>query len=458
MIADQLMCCTPGMTVHATGAVSELISGPGTIANSDHSEMLGSQSSDAHESSQSSPTANEISGHIEAANYDRSGTPTSQSSDDLQTNQDSPTKSEAIGHESVISSDLQNFNPATPPSKLPEAFENLTVSGRRSSRRTKEKEELKEKRRLEHEAIAAEQKARKEKEEAEEKARKAKAEADEKARKQAEEEEERKKHARRMPLEKVIRPLTAKWEDSVTNALAQAPTKPIAKTIKGTDITRRDIGFVLPQRGTKDDQRGYLNDAIIEAYLLAVVDRGNEIAGHKRGETPKFHAFNNFFYDNLKDHGPERVMRWSKRAKIAGKDLLKAEWIFIPICESLHWTLLVVSGTRKTIEYFDSLNGPVMRRVDNVKKWLKSELGSGYKDEEWKVVEDPELPGRGKGPAQNNGSDCGVFVITTAKMVSLGVDPMAVLPTDMITQRRRLIAELINGGFTGDFEPNIVFE
>jgi len=444
MIAEQLVCSTPGIIGYATEKVCESDTGLSLLANYDHPGRPDSQSNERSESSQKLPTENEPSGQMIEPKHDRSASPAPHSSHD---HQSSPTDSEASGQVNATPTKVRDFNPTTPPGKLSEAFDNLTISGRRSSRRTQEKRELSEKRRLEQEAIAAEEKVRKDK-----------AEADDRARRQAEEEEERKKYARRIPIEKVIQPLTEKWENSVTAALAQVPSKPVARTIKGTEILRRDIGFVLPQRGTKDDPRGYLNDAIIDAYLLAIVDRGNRIAGHKRGETPKMHAFSNFFYDNLSKKGPESVKRWASKAKIGGKDLLKAEWIFIPICESLHWTLFVVSGTRKTIEYFDSLNMHVMGRISVVKNWLKSELANGYKDEEWKVVEDPEFPGRGKGPHQNNGSDCGVFVITSAKMISLEVDPMTVLPTDMSIQRRRLIAELINGGFTNDFEPKIVFE
>ncbi|KAL6719345.1 hypothetical protein ACLMJK_003584 [Lecanora helva] len=356
--------------------------------------------------------------------------------------------------------------PSTPPGTLDVDFERLNLSGRRWSRRTYDAE----KRRLDEEAIAeaeqarkdqieAEEKARKEKIEAEEKARLERIEAEEKARKEAEEEEERQKKKLRMPVGNVIEPLTAEWEEKVATALAAAQSRTVAHTSSGTAITRRDIGKVLPQRGTADPASGWLNDTIIDAYLQAVVDHGNEAAGHKRGETPKFHAFSNFFYNNLREGGVDKVKRWASRAKIAGKDLLKVEWVFVPINQhGSHWTLIAISPTRKTIEYYDSFNGRVTSEIRNIKAWLRSELRNDYKDEEWTVAEDPALLGRGKGPRQANGSDCGVFCVTTAKMISLGVDPMAVSASDMPTQRMRLVAELINGGFTDEFKPNIRFE
>lgn len=390
--------------------------------------------------------------------YEDSGSFHSETDEERESSQSSPAQDDTGNQVLVQPTEAENAEPLTTPMTLTNRFEELNVSGRRSSRRTQEKDYLAEKRRLEEEAIAAKERARREKAEAAEKARRAKEEAEEKARKEAEEEKERSKRTLRMPVGKVIQPLTEEWENKVAAALALAPTRTIAHTSRGTPITRRDIGKVLPQRGTADPANGWLNDAIIDAYLQAIVDHANEAAGHKRGETPKFHAFNNFFYNNLRDEGAEKVKRWGKRAKIGGKDLLKVEWVFMPVnVHGNHWTLIAVSPARKTIEYYDSFHGMVTNEIRNVKAWLKSELGSDYKDQEWKVLEDPEKPGMGKGPRQLNGSDCGMFTVTTAKMISLGVDPMAVSANDMPTQRKRLVAELIHGGFTDEFEPDIRF-
>ena len=348
-------------------------------------------------------------------------------------------------------------DPSTPSSQLSPKLEQLTISSRRSSLRRREKEDQAQKRR---EAIAAEEKARKEKEEAEEKARKEKEEAEERARIKAEEEEEERKRSagRRVPVEKVIQSLPPGWDEKVRINMAKGMREQLAMTSVGNPLTRRDFGMVLPQPGTGDDPSGWLNDEIISGYLQAVVDHGHRAMGHPRGAKPKMHAFNPFFYTTLKDRGYDAVKRWSSRAKIGGNDLKNVEYVFIPCNPSRsHWTLVVVSPVRKTIEIFDSMHGSSLDKVNTTKSWLKGELGRSYVDSEWTVIEDPVHPGRGKGPVQNNANDCGVFAVTTAKMVVLGVDPMAVSAEDMPMQRRRVVAELLNGGFSGDFEPRIVF-
>ena len=347
--------------------------------------------------------------------------------------------------------------PSTPPNHLSPKLEELTISSRRSSLRRQEKEDQAQKLR---DAIAAEAKARKDKEEALEKARKDREEAEERARIKAEEEEERRKTGgRRIPKEKVIQSLPSGWDEKVRINMGKGMREQLAMTSVGNPLTRRDFGMVLPQPGTGDDLSGWLNDEIISGYLQAVVDYGHRAMGHPRGAKPRMHAFNPFFYTTLKERGYDAVKRWSTRAKIGGTDLKNVEYVFIPCNPSkTHWTLVVVSPVRKTIEVFDSMHGSSFDKVETTKKWLRGELGRSYVDSEWTVVEDAAYPGRGKGPAQNNANDCGVFTVTTAKMIVLGVDPMAVSAGDMPLQRRCLVAELLNGGFSGDFEPHIVFE
>ena len=370
-------------------------------------------------------------------------------------------------------------DPSTPPSHLSPKFEELKISTRRSSLRRREKEDQEQKLK---DAIAAEEKARKEKEEAEEKARKEKEEAEEKALKEkeeaeekarkekeeaeekarieVEEEEERKKTGgRRIPVERVIQSLPPGWDEKVRINMAKGMREQLAMTSVGNPLTRRDFGMILPQSGTGDDPSGWLNDEIISGYLQAVVDHGHRAMGHPRGAKPQLHAFNPFFYTTLKERGYDAVKRWSTRAKVGGNDLKTVEYVFIPCNPSKnHWTLVVVCPVRKTIEVFDSMHGPALDKVNTTKSWLRGEFGGSYVDSEWTVVEDPEYRGRGKGPTQNNVNDCGVFAVTTAKMVVLGVDPMAVSANDMPLQRRRLVAELLNGGFSGEFEPRVVFE
>ena len=256
---------------------------------------------------------------------------------------------------------------------------------------------------------------------------------------EVEEEEEEVKE----PRAPFIKPLSAEWETRIDNVSAKPPSQTVAVTLRGDPLTKRDVeSCYSPQ--------AWLNDEVINAYLEHIVDNARRAANNNgRNAKPKFHAFNSFFYSNLRDKGYESVRRWATRAKIGGSSLLNVDTVFIPVHHGMHWTLLVVKPSARTIEYFDSLDGSPTSHINRVKTWLSSELGKDYIESEWKT-----LPGHS--PQQNNGFDCGVFLLMTAKLCSLDL-PLNYTACDIPMIRRKIVAELMNGGFDGDFSPSIEF-
>ena len=180
----------------------------------------------------------------------------------------------------------------------------------------------------------------------------------------------------------------------------------------------------------------------------------------------KFHVFSSHFYTALKDKGPEGVTKWTKNKNI---NVFDKEIIFIPINETLHWSLCVVVNPGSIVNafievegdqdawpgmyFFDSLKAHRKTVVaENVRKWLNSEYKRVYGSDEtselnhelrtkynyeknWKKlpfnkdtmpVESPtgkylsttvrwlspsvRCSRHSKVPYQNNGWDCGVFV------------------------------------------------
>lgn len=352
---------------------------------------------------------------------------------------ESPTQKEQDAKDSQTGRPIRSHSLS--PEALTTPFIALKVSGRRESMWANDIKKKVAKLRQEKEAAEAAEKARLAAEEA--------------ARKEKEEEEERLKRGyRRIPKGRMIQPLDAKWEQSVQNAMA-APSmqEVLATTSNGNNLTRRDLGTLKVVKG-RDPSHGWLNDEIVSACMQQVVEYGLQASNHKVGETPKYFAFNTFFYTNLRDKGAQSVRRWATRAKIGKENLLKVERVFIPVHSGAHWTLLVVSPIANTIEYFDSLGGPARPYILNAKAWLREELGKLFKEEEWTVP----TGSLGAGPQQSNSSDCGVFTCTNARMVVLGVDPMAYAGSDMELQRTRMVAELLNGGLKGDLEPRVMFD
>lgn len=256
-----------------------------------------------------------------------------------------------------------------------------------------------------------------------------------------EEEEKRKEIPSRVrPEGPAVRLLPAKWETRLAEVASLPNNRQIATTLSGDPLTKRDLA-------TCYTPMAWLNDEIINSYLALLVDYLRRAHGNAgRHEKPKFHAFNSFFFSNLRDKGYASVRRWAQRAKIGGESLLNVDTVFIPVHDSAHWTLIVVKPTSKSIEHFDSLGSPSAGHVAKVKEWLRGELLARYVDEEWSV--DPSVS-----PQQNNGSDCGAFLLSTAKAVAVGIEPQSYGAKDIPLLRRKIVAELMAGGLGGEFEP-----
>lgn len=239
----------------------------------------------------------------------------------------------------------------------------------------------------------------------------------------------------------VVEPLTPQWETRVKDAMLLPNSRKVATTLSGDRLTRKDLATCYT-RGE------WLNDEVINAYLEVLIDhlrRSNNNAG--RLDKPRFHAFSTFFFSNLRDRGYQSVRRWASRAKVGGQDLLNVDSIFVPVHNQAHWTLIVVRPMDRTIEGFDSLGSVCKHHVDLIKTWLEGELGGNFVEEEWKV------PTSSGSPQQTNGSDCGIFTLSTAKAVALGVDPLSYAAGDIPLLRMKVVAELMNGGLEGDFAP-----
>ncbi|KAJ5200359.1 Peptidase C48 SUMO/Sentrin/Ubl1 [Penicillium cf. griseofulvum] len=243
-----------------------------------------------------------------------------------------------------------------------------------------------------------------------------------------------------MPTGQPVRLISPEWLAKLQRALQSGQGQAVAKSLAGDDLYQRDIVTCIRSEA-------WLNDEIINAYLGLLVHYLRQSHGNLGPkERPRFHAFNTFFYSTLRDKGYDGVRRWANRAKIGGVGLLNVDTVFIPVHESSHWTLLVIRPEERTIEYFDSLGSRGPRQVKNVKQWLRGELGAKYKDEEWTVL--PSVSSQ-----QDNGSDCGVFLLTNAKAITVGVEPTAIGPRHIALLRRKIVAELMNGGLHGEFNP-----
>ena len=115
-----------------------------------------------------------------------------------------------------------------------------------------------------------------------------------------------------------------------------------------------------------------------------------------------------------------------------------------------HWVLAVVDLKRKVVSYYDSLPGRDENVVRNLIRWVIDEAKNKL-NEEWDITEwKEEYPS--DIPRQENGDDCGMFMLNYARNVAsftdedLANNAFTFHQKDMVNLRRRLVLEVLKIG------------
>ncbi|GER33342.1 sentrin-specific protease [Striga asiatica] len=253
------------------------------------------------------------------------------------------------------------------------------------------------------------------------------------------------KHMQRIPLlsskkkgEKIKKdvakecfvPLTEKEESEVSYALSKPNRRKILVTHENSniDITGEKLQCLRP--------RAWLNDEVINLYLELLKER-------EKREPEKFlkcHFFNTFFYKKaiksaLQSSLPfcyyaicyvqlisgkggynfQSVRRWTTRRKL-GYNLLECDKIFVPIHKEIHWCLAIISKKDEKFQYLDSLGGVDFQVLNVLARYFVDEVqdkcGKDINVSSWEKEFVTDLP------KQENGFDCGVFMIKYADFYS----------------------------------------
>lgn len=243
----------------------------------------------------------------------------------------------------------------------------------------------------------------------------------------------------RSPKQTMITDLNKGWNEKVNNLLVES--KVTCAGPEAVTMTPRDFAKLVPAHV-------WLNDSAVQAALTELATAINKAAGVVlKQNTPKCAALGPFFWSNLVDSGPKNKERMLKRTwGITPQNFLDIDTLLMPINSNNHWTFMLIRPKRRELAYVDSMGGSGHQRIETALKFIQVFLGADrWNAEEWAAI-------KLKIPQQSNGYDCGVFVITNAMYLALGLDPMAYSESDMPLQRRRIAAALLNGGFKGEFD------
>ncbi|XP_073392311.1 uncharacterized protein [Physcomitrium patens] len=180
-------------------------------------------------------------------------------------------------------------------------------------------------------------------------------------------------------------------------------------------ITSKDVDVLRPM--------GFLNDTIIDFYIKYLQ---NQLSDKDKG---RFYFFNSFFFRKLADSsikytGPnrgkivyDRVRKWTRKVSLFEKD-----YVFIPVNQSLHWSLIIVchlgnlgsspdeSRGTPCILHLDSMEGNhegIEEHIRNyiLQAWIEEHQSSA--DEALSHMKYKEATV----PQQINHCDCGIYLL-----------------------------------------------
>ncbi|KAJ8123330.1 hypothetical protein O1611_g9619 [Lasiodiplodia mahajangana] len=206
------------------------------------------------------------------------------------------------------------------------------------------------------------------------------------------------------------------------------------------ELKPRDFAKLVPPTA-------WLNDDCVHSTLCCVANYVNDNAGvAPKVGTPKCVAVSSLYWKAFcDDHSKLYPRPFGRKWNMAQYNFLDIDTILIPVNLGAHWTLIVIRPSRRTISYLDSFHARNPAQLRHAYQWVELFLGDKFVASEWETQEFST-------PKQTNAWDCGMFVITNAMCLALGVSPMCYNEDNMPMQRQRIAAVLLKGGFYGEFD------
>ncbi|KAK1664766.1 hypothetical protein QYE76_052925 [Lolium multiflorum] len=227
-------------------------------------------------------------------------------------------------------------------------------------------------------------------------------------------------------------PLTAEDEDRVRHALGGRKRRETLSVHEPSNIViTREILQCL-------NDKDWLNDEVINLYLELLKERELK----EPNKFVKCHFFNTFFYKKLINGGYDykAVRRWTTKRKL-GYDLIDCDKIFVPIHKEVHWCLAVINIRDKKFQYLDSLGSMDTKALKLLARYLVDEVKDKNSNEidvlSWKQEGVQNLP------LQENGWDCGMFMLKYIDFYSRDMD-LIFGQKDMPYFRRRTAKEILD--------------
>ncbi|KAI3317588.1 hypothetical protein HD806DRAFT_541056 [Xylariaceae sp. AK1471] len=244
----------------------------------------------------------------------------------------------------------------------------------------------------------------------------------------------------RRPNSTLIHEPSPEWKSKALDAPFNGRFNPAAVHPDAVELKARDFAKLVPETA-------WLNDDCVHSTLCCLAAYVNKQAGVKpKVDTPKCVAISSLYWSAFcGDHKKLYPRPFSRKWNMTPSNFLDIDTVLVPVNHGAHWTLIVIRPARRSYSYIDSYGGHGRQQLDHAEQWLKLFLGDKFVDDDWKRESF-------RTPEQSNAYDCGMFVITNAMCMGLGLDPMCYDEGKLPIQRRRIAAMLLNGGFHGEFD------
>ena len=195
--------------------------------------------------------------------------------------------------------------------------------------------------------------------------------------------------------------LTADQQQTIQRVLA-ADDDEIVKQCVGGVVTGKSIRTLTPG--------GWINDEIVN-YMVHLFNE-KERRKNVQTSTKRSYFFNSFFMPILLRNGTfdyANVAAWT----VDGGDVFSFDKLFIPINNGVHWLSAIVFMETKTIQMYDSSEQNATRDdfyLRTILEYLRHEHTNKKAfplPDGWILRHTPT-----NAPKQENGDDCGVFMLT----------------------------------------------
>lgn len=197
-----------------------------------------------------------------------------------------------------------------------------------------------------------------------------------------------------------------------------------------------------------------LNDEIIDNYANLLQKKNNNQWLDNATSCEKCFFLSSYFYQHLVqfelnkyDYLSVKKYCHNLNDNTVKNDIFSIDKLFVPICRDNHWILVMILMKDKIIRYYDSMGkSQIVLKCElyskHILRWIQDEyntLNSGNCMclDEWKIEFEVCCP------QQNNGIDCGVFVVEFMDLLSDNLQVNTVTQENMAYYRAQIGCDLL---------------